>query len=98
MAGVVAAFKALSNPNRLRVFQAVCRGAARAKAGPTIEQICSTLKMKQPAVSHHVARLADAGLIERTKDRWWVHCAPSAEGLALIARFARDPGGFEADG
>jgi DNA-binding transcriptional ArsR family regulator len=94
-AGVVAAFKALSNPNRFRVFQVVCRGAAKSKKGLTIEQICAATKMKQPAVSHHVAGLAGAGLIDRVKDRWWVHCLPSAEGLALVARFAKDPAGFE---
>jgi len=95
MAGVAAVFRALSNPNRLKVYQQICKAAARAKKGITIEQICSALKMKQPAVSHHVAGLAAAGLIDRVKDRWWVHCAPSAEGLALIARFAKDPAGFD---
>jgi DNA-binding transcriptional ArsR family regulator len=97
MAGVVDAFKALSNPNRLRVFQIVCRVAAKQKKGPTIEQICAAAKMKQPAVSHHVARLAAAGLIDRVKDRWWVHCSPSADTLALLARFAKDPAGFDPD-
>jgi DNA-binding transcriptional ArsR family regulator len=97
MAGVVAAFKALSNPNRVRVLQVVCKGMAKSKKGLTIEQICSITKMKQPAVSHHVARLAAAGLIDRVKDRWWVHCAPSAEGLAQLGRFAKDPAGFDGD-
>lgn len=95
MAGVVAIFRALSNPNRLQVFQAVCRAAAKNKKGITIEQICAALKMKQPAVSHHVARLAAAGLLERVKDRWWVHCSPSVEALSLLARFSRDPAGFD---
>ena len=95
MAGVAAVFRALSNPNRLKVYQAVCKAAAKNKKGITIEQICNALKMKQPAVSHHVASLSAAGLVERTKDRWWVHCTPSAEALALLARFARDPAGFD---
>jgi ArsR family transcriptional regulator len=94
MAGVVAVFRALSNPNRLKVYQAVCRAAARSRKGITIEQICAALKMKQPAVSHHVARLAAAGLVEREKDRWWVHCTPSTAALELLSRFAKDPAGF----
>ena len=36
-----------------------------------------------------------AGLLERVKDRWWVHCAPSADALALLSRFAKDPAGFD---
>jgi DNA-binding transcriptional ArsR family regulator len=91
MAGVAAVFKALSNPNRLKVYQQICRSAARAKKGITIERLCAALRMKQPAVSHHVAGLAAAGLIERSKDRWWVHCLPSDKARALLARFARNP-------
>lgn len=95
MAGVAAVFRALSNPNRLRVYQHVCKAVAKVKKGVTIEQICSALRMKQPAVSHHVAGLAAAGLIERTKDRWWVHCTPSPQALELLAKFAEDPAAFE---
>lgn len=91
MAGVTAVFKALSNPNRLEVYRIIVRAAARSKKGFTVEQICRAAGMKQPAVSHHVARLHAAGLIERTKSRWWVHCTPSPEGLDLLRRFARDP-------
>jgi len=85
----------LSNPNRLKVYQQICRAAARAKKGITIERICAALRMKQPAVSHHVAGLAAAGLITRAKDRWWVHCAPSPAARELLARFAKDPAGYK---
>ena len=94
MPGITEVFKALSNPNRLRVFQVVCHAARRSKKGLTIEQICRETKMKQPAVSHHVAHLERAGLIDRAKDRWWVHCTPTAEGMATVARFCKDPAGF----
>src|SRR4026208_2146192 len=60
MAGVVSISKALSNPNRLIVYQIICRKGSKGD-GITIEQICAAAKMKQPAVSHHVARLAAAG-------------------------------------
>jgi DNA-binding transcriptional ArsR family regulator len=97
MSGITEVFKALSNPNRLRVFQVVCKAARRLKEGLTIEQICRETKMKQPAVSHHVAHLERAGLIDRVKDRWWVHCTPAAEGLEKVARFSKDPAGFRDD-
>ena len=93
MAGVVSVFKALSNPNRMMVYQIICRRGAKGP-GITIEQICDAAKMKQPAVSHHVARLAAAGLVDRRKSQWWVHCSPSAEALELMRRFARDPAEF----
>jgi len=50
--------------------------------------------MKQPAVSHHVARLAAAGLVDRKKEQWWVHCSPSPAALELMRRFWKDPADF----
>ena len=94
MAGVADVFKALSNPNRLKVYQAVCSQNGNGR-GLTIEQICKAVRMKQPAVSTHVARLAAAGLVLRTKSRWWVHCTASRHARALIARFARHPDAVE---
>ena len=93
MAGVVAIFKALSNPNRLIVYQIICRKGVKG-TGITIEQICDAAKMKQPAVSHHVARLAAAGLVDRKKSQWWVHCSPSAQALEVMRRFTKDPAEF----
>jgi ArsR family transcriptional regulator len=90
MGGAVSIFKALSNPNRMIVYQIICRRGAKGP-GITIEQICDAAEMKQPAVSHHVARLAAAGLVDRKKSQWWVHCSPSAEALDLMRRFAKDP-------
>ncbi len=91
---VTAVLKALSNPNRRTVYQIICRRGGAGRKGVTIEQLCRLARMKQPAVSHHVAGLAIAGLIERTKSKWWVHCSPSAEGLEVLRRFARDPASF----
>ncbi len=95
MAGIASVFKALSNPNRLAVYQIICRAAHKKPKGLTIEEICKEARMKQPAVSHHVAHLERAGLIDRAKDRWWVHCTPSAEGLAILSKFSKSPADFE---
>ena len=92
MASLTAIFKALSNPNRRTVYTVICQGAGKRRKGITIEDICKRTGMKQPAVSHHVAKLAAAGLIDRVKDRWWVHCSPSPAGMEEILRFARNPG------
>ena len=94
MTGVTAVFKALSNPNRRKVYQIICRMSSRNGKSITIEHICKQAGMKQPAVSHHVARLTSAGLIDRTKSRWWVHCTPSKEGLEALRKFSREPASF----
>jgi DNA-binding transcriptional ArsR family regulator len=94
---ITSVFKALSNPNRLLVLQVICRAARRIKKGLTIEQICKETGMKQPAVSHHVAHLERAGLIERHRSQWWVHCTPARAGHERLARFLSDPAGYRED-
>jgi DNA-binding transcriptional ArsR family regulator len=94
MRAITGVFKALSNPNRLTVFQVICKAARRVKKGLTIEQICKETGMKQPAVSHHVAHLERAGLITRTKSRWWVHCTPARDGIERAAKFCADPAAY----
>jgi DNA-binding transcriptional ArsR family regulator len=84
-------FKALANPRRRRVFQVICRGSARDGHGLTVEQICRRTAFKQPAVSHHIAHLAGAGLITRRRERYWVHCAPERRGLDPLRRFVQNP-------
>ena len=84
-------FKALANPGRRRVYQMICRGSRRDRPGLTVEKICRVTGFKQPSVSHHLARLASAGLIVRTRTRTWVHCAPLREGLQPLRSFVRNP-------
>lgn len=89
--------KALANPNRRRIYQIICRRASGRDRGITIEEICRVTGMKQPAVSRGVMFLARAGLIQRTPARWWVHCTPSRNGLAVLAKFVRDPGAYPSE-
>ncbi|MBI4565008.1 MAG: helix-turn-helix transcriptional regulator [Planctomycetes bacterium] len=84
-------FKALANPSRRRVYQVICRGSARDPRGLTVDQICRLTGLKQPSVSHHLARLSSVELITRTRDGTWVHCAPRREGLTPLRLFVRDP-------
>ena len=86
---VAAVCRALANPGRLKVFCVICRHAGRRGAG--MARLCRATGMKQPAVSHHVARLAAAGLVARRKEGWWVYCTPLPGGLEALARFARRP-------
>jgi DNA-binding transcriptional ArsR family regulator len=87
-----AILKALANPNRLRLYQVICRRGGG--DGLTVEKLAAEARMKQPAVSAHVTRLAAAGLVVRRKSRRWVHCTPGDAARELLRRFAADPAGF----
>src|SRR5215210_243138 len=63
-------FRALSDPNRLRLLSMV-------KAGETGEScVCDLtepLDLGQPTVSHHLKILVDAGLLHREKRGTWAY-------------------------
>ncbi|RJG19588.1 ArsR family transcriptional regulator [Alcanivorax profundi] len=70
-AQLVAAFRALANPNRLRIYQQVlahCREKGQAdlqevSAGCAFGDFMKRLNIGKPTVSHHVKELVEAGLI-----------------------------------
>ena len=57
-----AAFRALSDSSRLRVMRLVARMEL------SVGELAQVLGQSQPRVSQHVARLVDAGLLERRKE------------------------------
>lgn len=63
-------FKALSDPNRLRLLSIV-------KAGESGEacvcDLTEPLDLGQPTVSHHLKILVDAGLLNREKRGTWAY-------------------------
>lgn len=63
-------FKALSDPNRLRLLSLV-------KAGESGEccvcDLTEPLDLGQPTVSHHLKILVDAGLLHREKRGTWAY-------------------------
>ncbi len=59
---LVEVFKALGDPSRLRILGAV---AERPRTG---KELGDLLAVRAPTVSHHVAKLVDAGLIAVTRD------------------------------
>lgn len=67
---LAAAFKALSDPSRLRILAIIA-------AAPT-HDVCvchlpEPLGLGQPTVSHHLKILVDAGLITREKRGTWAY-------------------------
>lgn len=75
-----AAFKALGDPTRLRIFEFLCRcsgpvairesGEVSRMEGPTAGQVCCTVTGAQritSTISHHLKELRQAGLITVTR-------------------------------
>ncbi|WP_427172704.1 ArsR/SmtB family transcription factor [Arthrobacter sp. 92] len=63
-------FKALSDPNRLRLLSIV-KGAGSGEA--CVCDLTETLDLGQPTVSHHLKILVDAGLLHREKRGTWAY-------------------------
>ena len=61
--------KALSDPTRLQMILAL-----RASKEPVcICDFTATFDLSQPTLSHHMARLRDAGLVEATRQGIWAY-------------------------
>lgn len=75
----LAQLRAAAEPTRLRVL------ALLSKAELTVGEICDVLSQSQPRVSRHLKLLADAGLIDRLREQYWVYYRVPAEPIAQQA-------------
>ncbi len=64
---LVAIFRALSDPTRLRILKLLGGGEI------CVCNIVSALSMSQPKVSFHLSVLQEAGLIKGRKQGRWIH-------------------------
>ena len=77
------AFKALSNPNRLRIYLAFARYSDQGEPAPVqdmpmgclLGEAIKRLNIGAPTVSHHIKELVDAGLITTTRQGRQLFCA-----------------------
>jgi ArsR family transcriptional regulator len=76
--GATLLFKTLSDPTRLRLLNLLARGET------CVCELTDTLRVVQPKVSRHLARLKRAGLVESRRDGKWMHYrwARQADSLA----------------
>lgn len=75
------ALHAIADPTRRRILQALREGRAAGKAagqgaGAMSECLCAgdiegRVQLSQPTISHHMAILTKAGLVEATKEGQW---------------------------
>ena len=63
-------FKALSDPNRLRLLSIVKSGGS---GEACVCDLTEPLDLGQPTVSHHLKILVDAGLLHREKRGTWAY-------------------------
>lgn len=70
-------FKALGDPTRLQIVQMLSR-----QGEVCVCKIVDELGMNQPAVSHHMAKLKQAGLVRSRKEGQWIHYSLKVEALS----------------
>jgi len=61
-------FKALGDPTRLRIVQMLARNGEMC-----VCQIVDGAGMAQPAVSHHMAKLKQVGLLNARREGQWIY-------------------------
>jgi ArsR family transcriptional regulator len=74
-------FKALADPARVRIVNALARSD---------EPVCAcefepALGLSQPTVSHHLKKLTDAGLLEREQRGRWAYFSLKRDAVETLA-------------
>jgi DNA-binding transcriptional ArsR family regulator len=80
-------FRALSNPNRLRIYTEVLRHeSARVEVGCAcmLTDVVRSLRVGAPTVSHHVKELVSADLIHVERQGKFLVCRANPKTAALV--------------
>lgn len=75
------AFKALSDPTRVRLLSLI---AASDVGAACICDLTAPVGLSQPTVSHHMKQLVDAGLVTREQRGRWAFYAIAPDALAAL--------------
>jgi ArsR family transcriptional regulator len=92
---LVEIFKALSNPNRLALFERIRELSAASPEGCAADEDCCVgaigggLEMAPSTLSEHLKELKRAGLIEMSKKGRIVCCAVAPRALADLESFSK---------
>jgi len=96
---LAAIFKALSNPNRLQLFEEIRAGGpaafrepgTRGLGGCLLQHIMDGLSVGAPTVSHHLKELVQAGLVETEREGKHLRCRVAPTALESLRRFLEPP-------
>lgn len=83
-------FKALSNPNRFRLFEEIREGgkaAIKDGHGCVLNHVIERLGVGAPTVSHHLKELVNAGLVATEKHGRFLHCRVNDDAIASLKRY-----------
>ena len=89
------AFKALSHPNRLQIYQEILRRrslSSKEFAGCALTDFINSLNVGAPTVSHHIKELVNAELISVEKQGKFVTCFLNEVTCEHLQQFFRDRG------
>ncbi|MDC0662484.1 ArsR/SmtB family transcription factor [Marinobacter sp. SS21] len=83
------AFKALSNPTRLRIYQQIKNKPASepTDTGCKLVDFINSLKVGAPTVSHHIKELVNAGLIRVERQGKFMNCYLEEDMKEELRRF-----------
>lgn len=68
MANIDSIFKALGDPTRIKIIRMLAENGELC-----VCKILESLEMTQPALSHHLSTLKNAGLVSPRKQGQWIH-------------------------
>jgi DNA-binding transcriptional ArsR family regulator len=91
------ALHAIADPTRRRILQALKEGEAEAKGqksgmiGPCLcaGDIEARVRLSQPTISHHMAILTKAGLVDATKKGQWRWYRRNEKAIRLMVKTLR---------
>ena len=82
-------FKALSDPHRIRIVNLLANSAEPV----CVCDITSVVKLSQPTVSFHLAKLVRAGLLDREQRGVWGYYSLNRRALERLGTGVSPPGG-----
>ncbi len=90
MDDLAAVFRALSDPNRLAIYELIREReqASVAELERSISALAREFDLSLSTVSHHIKELRRAGLIQCVKRGQTVYCEADPKTLEAIERFA----------
>ena len=81
-AATAAVFKALGDPSRVKILNLL----ATCGTPVCVCEFEPALGLAQPTVSHHLKKLAEAGLLEREERGRWAYYSLDTEALERVSR------------